>query len=72
VFSGGRIEQKREIDHRRRASAMVQSEGFHFAIQAGSRKWLGRQKWRGDEENQEKGAHCGLLSLLFGQRCQLF
>jgi hypothetical protein len=42
VFSGGRIEQKREIDHRRRASAMVQSEGFHFSIRRAIRRAIRR------------------------------
>src|SRR5262249_27301871 len=43
-----------------------------FAIHVGRREGVGRRKWRGNEEDQEKGAHSRLLSLLFGQRCRLF
>src|SRR5262249_54009627 len=60
VVPGGRVKQKREINHRCRASTMIQRKRFHFAIH------LGWQKGDGDEENQENGAHSSLLSLLLG------
>jgi hypothetical protein len=38
MFSGWRVQQKREIDYRRRATAMIHRKGFHSAI-GRERKW---------------------------------
>src|SRR6185503_6054556 len=52
MFSGGRVQQEREINHRSRSPAMIQRERFHSAVRCQKRR-----KGRRDKQDKESDTH---------------